>query len=228
MNFLELCQAAARESRTVDSGRPLSVVGQVGREAKFVHWVREAWREIQIERNAWRFMRRYYSAGLLPDTMAYTPASLAITDLNRWIDEKIDRVTIYKTSLGAADESEIRPLDYADFRATYLRGVHDANRPMHWSVSPDNELMIGPKPDAAYTVQGPYQRTAQVLVANADTPICPTDYHMVIVWRALKMMSDHDEALAVGGTADFRARTLMNLMETTQLPQLRMAVGPLA
>lgn len=228
MNFLELCQAAARESRTVDSVRPLSVVGQSGREAKFIHWVREAWKEIQIERNAWRFMRRYYAGGLLENTQAYTPAALGITDLNRWIDEKKDPVTVYKISLGTVDESEIRHIDYADFRATYLRGTHDANRPMHWSVSPDNELMIGPKPDAAYTVQGPYQRAVQVLAANTDTPICPADYHMVIVWRALKMMSDHDEALAVGATADFRARTLMSLMETTQLPQLRMAIGPLA
>ena len=34
----------------------------------------------------------------------------------------------------------------------------------------------------------------QVLTADADEPICPDGHHEIIMWRALMLLSGHDEA----------------------------------
>ena len=55
-------------------------------------------------------------------------------------------------------------------------------------------MCFGSPPDRAYAVRGEYQRSAQTLVNANDVPEMPEDYHMMIVWRAIMLLHQHDEA----------------------------------
>jgi hypothetical protein len=101
------------------------------------------------------------------------------------------------------------------------------NRPVHYSVSPDRTRWIGPAPDAAYTINGQYIRSAQVLVDGSDEPICPEDHHDVIVWHAMVHMCDFDEARLKIATSTVRLRQTMGALKRDQLPEITLP-GPLA
>lgn len=198
MNFLQLCQALARDSGTV-AGVPniTSVAGASGRVLQVVGWVRDAWIDIQNERPDWRWMVKTFAKPLVINQMAYTASGLGIGDFGAWLPDVpadgVRRMTIYETGL-QAQEGEIVQIPYPEWRARYLRGSHTANKPTEWAISPQNELSLGTKPDKAYIVTGEYRRSAQELVADADTPEMPAQFHRVIIGEALRLMSRSDEA----------------------------------
>jgi len=227
--FLKLCQDVARESGTVSgTGQPASVMGNTGRLEKIVNWTADAWVAIQNSKTAWRFRRKEFSGALLVNTAQYTAASFDVLDLSEWLQEQ-ELLTVYKTSMGVSDESPLLLLDWADYRRFYKRGQQDAGRPSVYAISPQGELCIGPKPDAAYTIQGEYVRTAQFLTANADVPIIPADYHDIIVWKALIMLADHDEAAFQRNiNAEPKFREYYSNLCRSQLPRVQIGNVSLA
>lgn len=228
--FLELCQDAARESGTVTGTLPSTVESQTGRLAKIVSWTAEAWLQIQNSRNAWFFHRKEFpaTAKTSANTKRYLPASWNIDDFAAWLHEE-DSITIYLESEGVADEDSIRQISWQDYRYRYERGAQTANRPLHYAISPANEFCIGPAPDGVYVLRGEYRRTAQILAANADVPLCDPRFHKVIPWKAVLLLIAHDEAppdrLA---TANFEYMNYMQALERDQLPRIGLAAEPLA
>lgn len=228
MNFLQLCQRTAAESGVYSGVVPTTVVGQTGGLLDLVNWVNAAWLDIQNRHAAWRWKRKEFSTEATSGTSRYTAAGWAITDFGEWITED-NTVTIYKTSLGVSDEREMVRLDWVDFRRIYGRGTQTANQPVHYAISPQNEFCLGPEPDASYRVRGEYRRDAQVLAANADTPECPVQHHLTIVWRALEMLNEYDVAEVVEiAAARRKASIAMFNLERDQLPELRIGSGPIA
>src|SRR3546814_7801025 len=73
-------------------------------------------------------------------------------------------------------------------------GTHDATRTGCFSVAPHRKMCVGPKPDKEYKLRAAYWRKPQMLAADDDVPICPEAHHAIIVWRALMLLSGHDEA----------------------------------
>lgn len=187
--FLQLCAALARESGAIGAA-PSSVTGQTGRQEKAVNWIADAWLEIQNERRGeWLFLRKTFDQPLVIGTSRYTGAALGLGDFGSWPTTILPSI---RTS--SDDEAEIRWLDYERWRRAYDFGNQIAQRPVAWAVSPMRELCVGPKPDQAYQIRGEYQRAPQVLAANGDVPLCPEEYHMVIVHRAHMALCAHDEA----------------------------------
>lgn len=199
MNFLELCQAVARESGTV-AGLPSfnTVTDPSGRIEKLVNWVADAWVGIQNERPDWLFRIGEFESPLTAGVDEYTGASFAI-EVAAFLPDTPTRttMTVYETAKGRSDEGYIRQISYERWRSKWDYGVSDANRPVEWAVKPNGALVIGPTPDTAYTLRGQYKRKAQRLVADADIPIMPEDFHNVIVAEALRLMARSDEAFEV-------------------------------
>jgi hypothetical protein len=196
VTFLELCQEAASDSGTI-AGLPsfTTTVGATGRVAQLVGWVRNAWIDIQNERQDWLWMRKQFSAALTIGQRDYTPAGLSITDFGKFFPDSPRRYTmsVYDPDTGQADEGHIRHATWDDYRALYDFGSHDAQRPSMWAFF-GGKLWVGPKPDKAYILRGEYRRSPQRLALDADTPEMPAAYHRLIVAEAIRLMARSDEA----------------------------------
>lgn len=229
--FIQLVQDLARQSGTLAGGTSLSsVVGVSGRAAKLVKWVEEAWTDIQNTHFDWNWMLEEFSSALLVDTLRYTGAgSFSLTRFSSFVVDRPDwqPITIYDPDIGQSDESPLKRISYPAWRSKYDRGVHDAGRPVEYSISPAGELCIGPKPDKAYVCRGEYWKTPQTLTLNTDVPECPERFHKVIVHRAMILMGESDESPTTiqAGAAEYNR--LMSSLVNSQLPSLSLC-GPLA
>lgn len=228
MNFLQICHSLAQETGTVSGTQPSTVTGQVGRLKKIVDAAAEAWRLIQLEHSTWRWMRREFLAPVTQGVSRYTGAGWSLDAFSRW-DESPHAMTLYSVAAGVGDEAELREIGWDQWRRLYARGTQTQSRPIHWAISPTDEIALGPLPDQAYILNGEYWRSAQVLAADGDVPLCNPDFHMIVVWRGLLLMAESDEAITQMNTARVEYAGLMSSMTQLQLPQVSaLACGPLA
>lgn len=88
------------------------------------------------------------------------------------------------------------------------------------SSAPDRSLLLGLTPNDIYTVVGEYYRSPQILAVDADIPIIPTEYHMIIVYRTMKkygMFNVANEQIAEGREEYSR---LMSRLQRQYLPSI--------
>ncbi len=217
--FLELCADVARESG--GTGRaPASVIGQSGRQLKVTEWVKTAWTLIQNLQSNWSFLREDGTGTLAPNTTSYSGASFSLVRFGEFISDygAYQPVTIYDPTIGRSDENALRPISYETWKRRWDMGVHDANRPTEYTIGPDQELKFGAKPDKAYPIRFEYRKSPQELAANADEPDMPARFHQIIVWRAIMLMADHDEAPNAMVMANGKYLELRASMERDLLP----------
>lgn len=200
MTFLELCQKVARDSGTV-AGVPsfTTVTAPAGRVAQVVDWVRDAWIDIQNERQDWLFMQKSFTSALQVGVNTYLPITFGIIDFAAFAPDTpyLRPITLYDPALGVADEGAIKQISYELWVQRWGRGSNDNNRPTEWALSPQREIKFGHTPDKAYIIKGYYRRSAQELVLDGDVPIMPTQFHRVIVAEAIRLMARSDEAFTV-------------------------------
>lgn len=164
-----------------------------GRAADLVQWTIEAYNDLQRDRDGkWKWLLGNFSLSTTANDIDYaytectdTDASAAISRFRAWELNKNLPPLIYLTDDGQSTEQELRVQDWYTFRYNYRRGTHTAAYPGDVSADPANVLFLGPTPDDAYTVTGNYWKSNQVLADDDDTPEMPTDYHMLIVYRAM-------------------------------------------
>lgn len=194
--FLELCSDLARESGAVGPA-PAAVTGQTGRQLKAVEWIKHAWILIQNSKANWSFMRGEWSGPVVLNVMTYSSVDFSITRFGEWIGDygTYRPVTLYDPAIGKADEGAISQISWERWKLSYDRGTHTANRPHEYCLAPDGTIRFGVKPNKTYTARGEYRKTAQVLAANLDVPDMPSRFHSIIVWRAIMLMADSDEAV---------------------------------
>lgn len=223
MNFLSLCQEVARESGTISGTLPSSTVGQSGRLLLIVGWTNSAWRRIQNRRPDWRFLKKQFSGTTIANTRAYTGASFGLTDHAEWLTQIAPgaaSMSIYLTTDGVATERDLPYVDYASFYIRFMRGAQISGYPYCWTISDDNEVLLGPIPDGSYTIKGFYRRTPQDLSANADIPILPERFHGLIPMVALTELAEFDEAPTQFQTWTMRKRELNAALERDCLPEI--------
>lgn len=232
MNFLQLCQETARDCGTV-AGVPniTTTVGAQGRVLQVVGWVRDAYIDIQNERNDWLWMRRTFEAPLTIDQIAYTPAEMGITNFGSWLHdipaEGWRNISLYPAG-EPEKESEITEIPYQWFRERYQRGVHDHNQPTDWAVDPQGNILFGNKPDAAYVVRGEYRQSPQELTVDADIPEMPTAYHRLIIAEAIRLMARSDEAFPVVTEKAQQYERLRSPLVIEQTPKMAFGGGSFA
>ncbi|MBF0309239.1 MAG: hypothetical protein HQL56_06900 [Magnetococcales bacterium] len=231
MTYLQLCQEVARATGVVDGLLPTSVVGQTGRLADIVVLVAEAWLEIQNKHVGWLWLQKEFPEAATPLTTAgtarYTSGSWNISDLANWITLP-GNMTLYAESTGVADEGPIGFVEWDLYRRYYGRGVQDQGRPVHFSISPQNEFCLGPIPDGIYHLRGEYRAAPQVLAANGDVPGCPARHHRVIALLATDKFARQDEAArTLVADVFMQYLTALGDLEMDQLPKPRIG-GALA
>jgi hypothetical protein len=180
MTRLELAQRFARESGISSSG-PSSTTNQTGEYLWLVEQIDTAYNDILVMHNGrWRFLRTDYSQALSSGTSEYSAPS----DLGEWI---VDDWRCYLTATGTSDEQEIFWYPYEDFKRSYLFGNQrtQSGRPNSFAIKPDDSVVFWQVPDDSYTALGEYFKIAEAMDEDADEPVFPSRFHMMIVWRAL-------------------------------------------
>lgn len=206
--FLQLVNKVERESGTVGQSQRLSsVANPVGRQEKIVQWTAQAWEMIQRERTDWTFRRREFTTTLTIGQKRYDSPD---ADFSGW--ERDEMWSLYDNDIGQEDETELRVISYDEWRRKYDFGTHDANRPIEVAFDGQRRLCIGPKPDKAYILRGSCKRAIQTLTLDADTPIIDEEFHDIIVWRALLLLAEHDEAPFPISTAAMQYRRFNGAM----------------
>lgn len=235
--FLEICQTLRAEADIPGDGTPSDTANQVGDLADCVRWVQQSHRDIQIANGGlWRWLHRDFTIQTVASTRSYaytaavdTLTAVAISRFNRW-DLRLPRPDcprIYLTSGGVAGERELVFLPYADYRRLFLFGPQNNQPPVYISIDDQDNIVLGPVPDAVYTVSGRYFRGPQVLATNSEVPEMPGQYHDLIWIRALEKYAYKNvsqESLSRFGADD---RRLYRGLMSAQLPSINIGV-PLA
>ena len=223
--FLQLCQNVARESGTITGTQPAAVTGQTGRLAKVINMVAQAWIDIQNVHDNWLWMRTEFDdTAITQSTGQYTADSWSLSDVGEWITTP-KSVWIHLTSGGVGNESELKWIEWDLYRQKYLKGTQTENRPIEFSISPAQEFCFGPVPDATYAVSGEYYATPQALAANGDVPNCPARFHNLIVWKAMLLLHEHDEAVIRIAEAMRHYPTELSVLGRSQLPKMFIGEG---
>lgn len=213
MNFLQLVQRFHTEA-SMAGAAPSTVVGQTGEAARAVNWIETAYEDIQSSNPDWKFLREDFSFPTVSGTSVYP--STTETDLSSWIT---DDLRVY---LAETDETELIYLAWPDFKVGCLFGSSrsQTGKPYMVSVNPDEALVLWPIPDAIYTVNGSYRKTAQAMTVDASVPILPAQFHMAIVWRALMFYGAFENAPEVYSHAINEYNRILSRMEINQLPEI--------
>lgn len=240
--FLELCVDAQRECDI--TGPPITAVtNQTGELNRLVQWMIQVWKEIQNRHTNWRWMRSRWTLNTTftigpitwVDAYAGTAANDAIagaliTRFARWLpfdDRGASNVKIYLSTAGVGTERWMSYLDWSSFIEIYKRGIVPNAPPAHYTIDPQNKLVLGPRPDATYILSGEYMKSAQILAAEGDIPECPPRFHDLLTYMVMQKYAGFESAPEVMSRGVKEGNRVMRQLEADQLPPMALA-APLA
>jgi hypothetical protein len=221
--FLQLAAHLSQECGVSTVG-PTTVVSQVGQYKELVDWIAQADEEVQQERNDWRFMVGNFSIDTVAGTSGYLPAAF-VTPVTNWRDVRENTVNIYSGT--TANQSRLRRVDYQTWYDLYNTGAQTNSRPIVYTIGNDMSMVLGPLPDAVYRVSGEYQKSVSTLAADSDTPIYPSEFHMLPVYLAMTKYGRQYAASEVYSEGNRLYMKMMARMRRTQAQEVSLG-GPLA
>ena len=227
MNFLTICKRVVQEAG-ISGGGPTTVLNQTGQLRKAVDWTVQAWIDIQLSRPSWLFMNKQFTFNTVIGTRDYLAADYSITDVKLW---DTGSFLIYETAIGTSDEGGLAFLPYGKWRDRYRAQMtaRTNDRPQLFTVLTDNRVRFEPSPSKIFTISGDYKRSTQTFTADADVPTnLPEDFHMIIVWAALKYYAFYENAPEVLEGAERAYDGLLHRLEIEQLPEMDLDFRALA
>jgi hypothetical protein len=236
--FLQLVNDLALEAGVTGNASAVSATtGQVGEAARLVKWVQDAHTEIQNKHTNWKWMRSRFTVNTVVGTDSYAPTvctdtrlALPLTRFKRWWpfdDAGSMNIKRYITATGVSSEGWMSWIDWPYFLSIYRIGTQNNGPIIHVTIDPQNNLVLGPKPDAINTITGEYQMSAKVFAADGDTAEFPEDFDQLIVFQAMKKYGLFHAATEVLERGQRDGMKLMRQLESDQLPPVAVA-APLA
>jgi len=213
MNFVQLCQAVARETGGFPDGEPKTVVGQTGPLSRIVAFTADAWHELQVSRRSWLFRRKELTMNAAAGVQRL---SAPVPDFSDWLLDT--GVWAHDPSVGLAGEYRLSELPYDSWLTSWGRGASVQGRPGYFAIAPDRKLCLAPIPDTTYVIRAEYVRSPQTLVSDNDIPFLPEEYHPAIVYLALHKWQAYDEAPGQIAAALARYRVYWEALVRDQLP----------
>jgi len=120
---------------------------------------------------------------------------------------------------GIGDSTELCPMDWDEFQALYGTLITRQGKPNACAVRPhDKALVLYPAADKNYPIYYEYIRSAQQLKKDADVPIMPEDFHMLIVYDALLDYAFYEPAPEAAQEGKRKQKRLMNRLMRAELP----------
>jgi len=231
MNFLGLVRRLQVECG-VSGAPPSTLANQPAEIQRLINWVNAAWIDVQETHADWDFMRSPVEFQTTANKEIYTAQDIGIptgvdgTILGNW---KLDSFRIYRTSFGVTNETFLINYGFDIFRNLYEFGSSRLIRcnPVAFAVDPQKNIRLGQVPDDIYTVNGEYFRKPSELVADADIPSMPSEFHLTIVYRAMMHYGAYEAATEVWERGNAEFTRMKTKLEIDQLPSMEMG-EPLA
>lgn len=225
MNYLQLVSRLRRRCRVIGAD-PTSFTNLPEEYQRLKDWINEAWMDIQTTREDWLWMRSSCSFTTVNGQAEYTAAQAGVTDLGFWAR---DTFRNYDTTVGVTSEILMAYTTYQDWRDTYQFGATRVaySRPVEVTITPSLSLAFGPIAASGYTITGDYYRQPSEMVVTTDEPALPSQFHMLLVYRAMMYYGASESAPEVyeEGAAEFRK--MLARLSAAQLTNVMMA-GALA
>lgn len=202
MNLLQLAQRLHREAGRSGDG-PTSITGTSKQHQRLFDWIADANRELESRPLDLRWMRRRVTIATVatptpitsyPPRTAVASGGLGLTTFGRWRPPSDEWSA---KCVDPADGSRTWDLEYVtldQWREAYVHSTQAPGRPSCWSVDDDDSLLIGPTPDAAYSIRIEYLRAALELNDDNSSPEFDAEFHMILCWRALIEVAKFDNA----------------------------------
>lgn len=229
--YLELVQELGTECGISGTG-PSTVTGQSGELARLVLWIKDAYVEIQNRSGGrWDWLRSEFTLNTTAsdDNYSFGDATdsidaATITRFSSWrLSDYRSPPRIYLTSAGVGGETWMTWTNYDYWKNVYEIGTQNDGHSIHITVDPRDKIRLGPKPDADYTITGEYFKSAQILADDSDTPEMPTQFHKLIIYRAMEKYAAFESAPEVMERAEREGGRLMRQLEVNQKPFIRKA-----
>ena len=220
MNFLALCQRLRQESGSSGSG-PASVKDQTGESKRIVDWIVAGYEDIQNFHPNWQFLQQSFNFTMTIGKRNYTPAEAGVTNHESW---KLSDYGDFRNYIdpNAQDEQYLYSIPWNEYRLNYLYGTNrtTTGRPKILSVKPDKSLDFFQIPDKAYIVDGEYYQQPDIMEENEDVPIFPSQFHLIIVWRALMFYGAYEAADERYSHGQNEYKKLLRKLEGDQLTKM--------
>lgn len=179
-SYLQLCQRVRQECSI--AGTFASVTDQTGIALRIVTWVADSDYLIQSAYADWSFLWSQFTTPTIANVTTYTAPS----DLGAW---DLDSVYLDAT-LG--NYAHLKWVNYDQYRSYYRNGVQSTNKPSHYSILPNNNLVLHPTPDAVYTLTADYYRIPTRLATNSDTSEIPERFEQAIIALARSKFAEEE------------------------------------
>ena len=167
MNRLEIAQdvnTLAGTQGTIDTTESIT-----GYQAVLLKAVDKAYKDIQLYRNDWDFMKLEADIPLTTLVKTYSNVDIA----------KVDKI-IY-------DQKIIDRVEYAD----WILRDHDTGTPREYTVNRATGLITFNTLDASYQPKLHYYRNPNKMTVNGSIPIVPLRYHDAITYKALMILGTY-------------------------------------
>lgn len=222
MNYLELVKRTARECG-ITNRNIVTLDNASGEVLRIKEWVVSAYEDIQNQRR-WDWLWRYAAKPLVIGTNEYSPSADWLISPLEWSPET---VMLSDPAIGATDRQRLYFSPWAEFVSNYIAPEAQTGRPTVFTIRPDGYVVFNVLPDKAYVFEGEYYKTSDVLVDGADVPSMPSQHHMAIVWGAVMLYAQYEEAGVLYQMAATNVARFIGLMMVTELPT-SLAGNPLA
>lgn len=210
MNFLSICKEV--DTLVGTQGVFTSVDTTNGFQLMIVEFVRNAWKNIQASRKEWLFYRTNVSFSTVLGQGDYSLIDVfgagVDNPVGNWIVDRFIR-------------ADFTTLSYIPYDKWILEDHTISTNPISFTTSPNSEgagFLSFDKPDGVYTYTLHYNRKPQILTANTDVPICPSEHHDAIVFQALTDLAAHFGNNDIYSTASVRANALYSNLLRSQNP----------
>lgn len=205
MNRLELVRRLRQEAG-VSSGSsgsaPSTTINQTGEYKRLVDWIDGAWMEIQRE-HKWDFQWEAATITVPAGDILVTGTIAA----HRYVQDS--------AFIGS------KPLEYMPWRrfaSAFPDALITEGEPSAWSIRPDKGFAVNYRPAADTTITVERYRNPVAMDDDADEPAMPAEHHMAIVWKALLLYANFEEAGVTRATAQAEYNRHMMALGLLELP----------
>ena len=163
----------------------------------------------------WPFAWSQYTQTLIAGTNEYNKTTNAFA---------IDWDSFYIVHATNITQVKIAQLPYDVYRDTYLERDGEAvtssayGKPFNVVRKPDNNILVTPKPDAAYSLRYDYYAVPTELVNATDTPSIPEQFNQVIINKALHYTYMSNDNLEMAAVAEDRYENTVTRMRGILIP----------